>query len=131
MHKLTGRQVVSELQIQAEELEYQVPDTSPMYGKKYHRAIFQNKVFTVTPEVFKQWRDGELAEFNVIDTKRKVVDSQTNETSEVDALAYSGSATWKQLKNIRTNEVELDVIEKKAMKELKLDETTINELLKA
>lgn len=131
MVKLKGNDVVDELQIQDEALSYNVSETSPMYGKKYHRAIFKNKVFTVTPDIYKKWAAGELASFTIVDTMRTVVNPETNEATEIAAFGYGGSATWAQLQSIKKNESALSMIEKKAEKALTLTPEDIQALLEA
>lgn len=126
---LKGRAVSSQLQIQPDALDYRAG--SKMEGKKYHRAIFNNMVFPVNPEVYNDWKAGNIAEITIVETSRVVKDVETNEEKDVLGLAYGGHATWTQITNIVENESKLMVIEKKALASIKLDEAAISKLEEA
>ncbi len=102
MQTLKGRALYSSLRLID-------PIGSPLQDKNsedYWRVAFGKKVFIVREDVANGLNDATIAEINLEDTEREV-EGEDGTTTTVAGVQYAGHLTYKQAKNIITNEGEL------------------------
>lgn len=134
---VSGRDVVTKINVDG---NVQTITNGPNAGQPYFRGRFDGKGFIVTEDFFNKWTAGEVAEVNLTPSTYDVDDPQNpGQPIKRESWQVSAWATYEQITKIAAQEgklalgakkleVEMQVIEKKALAELKLDDATVGKL---
>lgn len=128
---INGKDVMSRITIVPEPREYR--EGSKLAGQSYHIGRFQGKGFTCTLEFYEAWKAGKVQELTLTENEYERPNPEdASKTILTKAWTLDGYMTSVQyngfLKNqveTRELEVQLNVIEKKAIKQLNLTEADV------
>jgi len=125
MITLENNDIHSKIIVQPNSLPYKEGSKIP---GRYHRAIYDNKVFTVSESFYDEWKRGDIAILNLTEGTREIKDDAGEVVDVVPTLTYAGHANWNQVTNVKRRTAELMAIDLKAKAMAHLDENTLKEL---
>lgn len=136
---LTDMQVF-DIQVTPEARAYNAPEGSPLNGQFFHIGRYAGKGFTCSPEFYSQWKAGNVARLTLTESEyeQKVDDplnpgQQTTVTRQ--SWNFDGFMTNQQVAAFYGSQVgiveaktKLEVIQRKALAALKLDDKEVSKL---
>lgn len=137
---LKGSDVYSAIQINSQKVAYK--SEGRMAGQFYHQARWGERGFTVSTEFWSLWNSGKIMQVTLDESTYTRINNATGAEETIDSARLMGFVPIERAINIATNQSLYEVAVAKAdiqtkharvvaLKELNLDETSMQELMKA